>query len=397
MNNKPKKSLPTKSRRTQSENSFSKPKSEKRSTDTNVKEFSKKRFNSRQSDTHSDIQKEDKKSYTRKRSSSFENRNQEEREYRKPSTRKQTAKFGNNERESTPSKKLYSIYANRGDRPNNRKSSGHNKSFDKRKPYSKANKGKRYQEEAYPDEHMKFEWPIRLNRYISNAGICGRRDADKLILDGYITVNGQIVTELGTKVEKRDEVKYRGNKILPEKPIYILMNKPKNYITTTKDESDRQTVMDLIKDEIDVRVYPVGRLDRKTTGVLLLTNDGELAQKLTHPSFDVKKIYEVTLKSKATLEELEKLATGIELEDGVAYADLIAFPDANNKTIVGIEIHSGKNRIVRRMFEALGHTVEKLDRVSFGPFTKKGVERGKFRFLKNSEIAQLKRAKKKLS
>ncbi|MCZ2129428.1 MAG: rRNA pseudouridine synthase, partial [Bacteroidia bacterium] len=273
----------------------------------------------------------------------------------------------------------------------------HKKPFDKKKSYGKDNFNKKYKDEDNADEHMKFEWPIRLNRYISNAGICARREADKLIVDGLVTVNGTVVTELGSKVNKRDIVKYKGNKILPEKPIYILMNKPKNYITSTKDESDRQTVMDLISDEIDVRVYPIGRLDRKTSGVLLLTNDGELAQKLTHPAFEVKKIYEVTLEKEISNEELAQLADGIELEDGFIHADEIALANTIEKNVVGIEIHSGKNRIVRRMFEHIGHTVVKLDRVMFGPFTKKGVERGKYRFLKNAEIAQLKRAKKKLS
>ncbi|MCO6495637.1 MAG: rRNA pseudouridine synthase [Bacteroidetes bacterium] len=278
----------------------------------------------------------------------------------------------------------------------NSKSDLQKKRFNKVKNYRKDKKAELTKEKGYEDEFMKFDWPIRLNRYISNAGICGRREADKLITDGLVSVNGKVVTELGTKVDKRDIVKYKGNKILPEKPVYLLMNKPKNYITTTKDESGRQTVMDLISDEIDVRVYPIGRLDRKTTGVLLLTNDGELAQKLTHPSFEVKKIYEVTLAKNVTQAELEKLADGIELEDGMIHADAISYANTEDKNVIGIEIHSGKNRIVRRMFEHLGHTVEKLDRVSFGPFTKKGVERGKFRFLKNAEIAQLKRAKKKL-
>jgi 23S rRNA pseudouridine2605 synthase len=258
----------------------------------------------------------------------------------------------------------------------------------------KNNRRKRDEEEFKEEE--KFDWPIRLNRFVSNAGICSRRDADALIEKGLFQINGKEVTELGAKVNKKDVVTYKGKKILPELPVYILINKPKDCITTTSDEAGRRTVMDLVTEATDARIYPVGRLDRNTTGVLLLTNDGEVAQKLTHPSFEIRKVYEVTLEEKASVGQLEQLAAGIELEDGVSFADSVAFPDPTNKRVVGIEIHSGKNRIVRRMFEALGHQVVKLDRVMFGPFTKKGLDRGKYRFLKNSEISQLKRAKKRL-
>lgn len=237
---------------------------------------------------------------------------------------------------------------------------------------------------------------VRLNKYLANAGICSRREADDLIAQGLVTVNGQVVTEMGYKVKKEDVVKYDGRKILPEPYVYILMNKPKDFITTTEDDKGRKTVMDLLADKVPQRVFPIGRLDRNTTGVLLLTNDGEVAQALTHPSFEIKKVYHVVLDKKVSGNELDKLVSGIDLEDGTVFADAATFVDNEDRRHVGIEIHSGKNRVVRRMFEALGYDVEKLDRVSMGIFTKKDLPRGKWRFLTQSEIGFLMKLKSKI-
>jgi 23S rRNA pseudouridine2605 synthase len=229
----------------------------------------------------------------------------------------------------------------------------------------------------------------RLNRYIANAGICSRREADELIASGQISVNGKIITEMGYKVSTDDVVKL-GKKILnPEKFVYILINKPKDYITTTEDPEERKTVLDLIKGACFERVYPVGRLDRNTTGLLLMTNDGELAKKLTHPSSEIRKIYQAELDKPITTEDFEKLQLGLELEDGFIKPDEagIVTPDA---MVVGLEIHSGRNRIVRRMFEHLGYTVQKLDRTVFAGLDKKDLPRGKWRFLAEKEVVKLK-------
>ncbi len=230
---------------------------------------------------------------------------------------------------------------------------------------------------------------IRLNRYISNAGIASRRDADELIASGQITVNGKEVTEMGYKVKPSDVVKY-GKKILNrEKLVYILLNKPKDFITTTEDPNERKTVMDLVANACEERVYPVGRLDRNTTGLLLLTNDGELAEKLSHPSNEIRKIYQVELDKPITTEHFEAIKNGVELEDGFIKADDLALvtPDAE---VVGIEIHSGKNRIVRRIFESFGYEVLKLDRTTYAGLNKKDVPRGKWRFLTEKEVIRLK-------
>lgn len=265
------------------------------------------------------------------------------------------------------------------------------------RPRSKDNTGQRDSRVGRgPNVKSETTWPMRLNRYIAMSGICARREADKLIEQGVVKVNGVVVTELGAKVQEGDNIKVDGRKIQPEKPIYMIMNKPKDCITTTDDEEGRHTVMDLVKNFTDQRVYPVGRLDRNTTGVLLLTNDGDLAQKLTHPSFEVRKLYQVTLDKNANNGVLEQLLKGVELEDGVVAADSVAFPDPSDKKNIGIEIHSGKNRVIRRMFEALGFEVEKLDRVMFGPFTKKNIARGKFRLLTDHELGLLKKAKKRI-
>ncbi|MDP2174973.1 MAG: pseudouridine synthase [Bacteroidota bacterium] len=230
---------------------------------------------------------------------------------------------------------------------------------------------------------------IRLNKYIAQSGICSRREADDLIKKGLVMVNQNIITEMGFKVKPNDMVKYQGKIILSEPFVYIIMNKPKDFITTTEDDKGRKTVMDLLVDKVNERVFPIGRLDRNTTGVLIITNDGELSQMLTHPSFEIKKVYHVVLDKKVAQKDLDQLVEGIELEDGIVHADAVAYVESDDKRHVGIEIHSGKNRIVRRMFEHLGYDVEKLDRVSFGAFTKKDLPRGKWRHLNNYELATI--------
>ncbi|MGD9931151.1 MAG: pseudouridine synthase [Mangrovibacterium sp.] len=231
---------------------------------------------------------------------------------------------------------------------------------------------------------------IRLNRFIANAGICSRREADKLITEGEITVNGQVVTELGAKVSKSDRVEYKGKPLDTEKKVYLLLNKPRGYVTTLDDPHAEHTVMELVENACDERIYPVGRLDKETSGVLLFTNDGELATKLTHPSFERKKIYHVFLNEPFLEEHLEQVKKGIELEDGMIAADTISYVDENDKTQVGIEIHSGKNRIVRRIFAHFGYKVARLDRVFFAGLTKKNLPRGRWRFLTPKEIGFLK-------
>ena len=230
---------------------------------------------------------------------------------------------------------------------------------------------------------------IRLNRYISNAGICSRRDADKLILSGDITINGKVVKELGMKVNFKDNVMYKGKKLNPERKVYILLNKPKNCVTTSSDPQDRMTVIDLVKSACEERIYPVGRLDRQTTGVLLLTNDGDLSKKLTHPSSKIKKIYHIFTKEPVSIEHIKQIAQGINLTDGFIKADEISYVD-NDPYQIGIEIHSGKNRIVRRIFEHLGYQIEKLDRVYFAGLTKKTLSKGKWRYLTDKEVTFLK-------
>ena len=231
---------------------------------------------------------------------------------------------------------------------------------------------------------------IRLNKYIANSGLCSRREADELIQSGRITVNNEKVTELGTKVQPTDEVRYKGKLLRNERPVYILLNKPKDYVTTVKDKHAQKTVMDLLQGACPQRVYPVGRLDRNTTGVLLLTNDGELAKRLTHPRYKKKKVYHVVLDKPVTKKHLEQMAEGIQLEDETVAADAVSYPDPGDKTQIGIEIHTGQNRVVRRMFEALGYRIKKLDRVYFAGLTKKNLKRGRWRFLTRKEISRLK-------
>lgn len=235
------------------------------------------------------------------------------------------------------------------------------------------------------------ETPIPLNKFVAHAGICGRREAVEIIKKGEIIVNNEAITNPAHKVTDNDTVKYKGKRIFAiANAVYILLNKPKDYITTLDDPNGRKTVLDLIKGATPQRVYPVGRLDRNTTGVLLLTNDGELAQKLTHPSYQIKKIYEVGLDKVVSKKDIESLVTGLTLEDGFIQADAAAYVDMQDKSLVGIEIHSGRNRIVRRMFEHLGYKVTKLDRVLFANLTKKNVNRGKWRMLNEKEVRLLK-------
>ena len=241
----------------------------------------------------------------------------------------------------------------------------------------------------YKETHVDPNEPIRLNKYLANAGVCSRREADDFIQAGVVTVNGQVVTELGTKVLRGDEVKFHDQPVTLEKKVYVLLNKPKDYVTTSDDPQQRKTVMDLVKDACPERIYPVGRLDRNTTGVLLLTNDGEIASKLTHPKFLKKKVYHVYLDKNVTMHDMQQIASGIELEDGEIHADAIEYADDHDKSQVGIEIHSGKNRIVRRIFESLGYRVTKLDRVQFAGLTKKNLRRGDWRFLTEQEVDML--------
>ena len=231
--------------------------------------------------------------------------------------------------------------------------------------------------------------PLRLNKFLANAGICSRREADEFIQAGVVTVNGEVVTELGTKILRTDEVKFHDQPVKIEKKVYVLLNKPKDYVTTSDDPQQRKTVMDLVKNACPERIYPVGRLDRNTTGVLLLTNDGDLASKLTHPKYLKKKIYHVYLDKNVTAHDLQQIAEGIQLEDGEIKADDVQYAHPTDKKQVGIEIHSGKNRIVRRIFESLGYHVQKLDRVQFAGLTKKNLKRGDWRYLTEEEVDRL--------
>ena len=233
---------------------------------------------------------------------------------------------------------------------------------------------------------------VRLNRFIANAGICSRREADTLIPEGVVEINGKIVTELGTKVKLSDVVKVNGKKIEGEKKQYLLLNKPKDYITTMDDPKDRKTVLDLVGKACMERVYPVGRLDRATTGLLLFTNDGEMTKKLTHPSSNIKKVYQVSLDKNVTQKDMMRLVEGVELEDGVVAVDKVMYAkDGVDKSIITLDLHSGKNRVIRRMMEQLNYKVLRLDRIQFAGLTKKDIPRGRFRFLTEKEIGFLHR------
>ncbi len=253
-------------------------------------------------------------------------------------------------------------------------------------PHAKYSQKKRLE---YKEENYDPTVPLRLNKFLANAGVCSRRDADKYIEAGVVSVNGAVVTELGAKVLRTDEIRFHDNLVKLEKKVYVLLNKPKGYVTTSEDPQNRKTVMDLVANACPERIYPVGRLDRNTTGVLLLTNDGEMASKLTHPKFLKKKIYHVTADRNVSAADIQRIAEGITLDDGLIKADAVEYAHPTDKKQVGIEIHSGKNRIVRRIFESLGYHVTKLDRVYFAGLTKKNVRRGDWRYLTEKEVQML--------
>ena len=271
------------------------------------------------------------------------------------------------------------------------------KDFERRDSYNKSNtRSSRYGDKKMASDREKFsksgkkdDGKIRLNKYIANSGVCSRREADEYIAAGVVTVNGATITEMGYKVSPGDVVKFHDKPLRSEKLVYVLLNKPKDFITTTDDDRDRRTVMNLLHGTGKERIYPVGRLDRSTTGVLLFTNDGELTKKLTHPSHEIKKIYQVELDKPLKPSDLEKIKEGIKLEDGVAEVDEIIY-SGDTKKVVGMELHSGRNRIVRRIFESLDYRVVKLDRVYFAGLTKKDLSRGRWRFLNEMEISMLK-------
>lgn len=271
----------------------------------------------------------------------------------------------------------------------NRTTGGYNRQPQRRAGYDPHAKYSQKKRLEYKEENYDPTVPMRLNKFLANTGVCSRRDADKYIEAGVVSVNGVVVTELGTKVLRTDEIKFHDNPVNIEKKVYVLLNKPKGYVTTSDDPQNRKTVMDLVHNACPERIYPVGRLDRNTTGVLLLTNDGELASKLTHPKFLKKKIYHVTTDQNVSAADLRQIAEGITLEDGEIKADEIEYASATDKKQVGIEIHSGKNRIVRRIFESLGYHVVKLDRVYFAGLTKKNVRRGDWRYLTEKEVQML--------
>ncbi len=250
--------------------------------------------------------------------------------------------------------------------------------------------GKNMRKKSFTELKNKPIELIRLNKYIANSGLCSRREADEFIKHGLVTVNGKVVSELGTKVSEKDVIKFKGKLLMKERKVYVLLNKPKDYITTTGDPYAKKIVFDLLKYACKERIYPVGRLDRMTTGVLLLTNDGDLTKKLTHPKFNKKKIYHISLDKNLKKTDMVNISEGIYLEDGFISADAIAYVDPNDNKQVGLEIHSGRNRIIRRVFEHLGYRIVKLDRVYFAGLTKKGLQRGKWRYLTEKEITMLK-------
>ncbi len=319
----------------------------------------------------------------------------QQRSYERPYERREG---GYQQREQRPYQRGEGGYQQREQRPYQRREGGYQQregGYQKRPfrprtgdydPNAKYSLKKRieYKEINYdPNE------PVRLNKFLANAGVCSRREADTFIQAGVVSVNGKVVTELGTKVLRTDEVLFHDQAVRMEKKVYVLLNKPKDYVTTTDDPQNRKTVMELVKDVCRERIYPVGRLDRNTTGVLLLTNDGEMASKLTHPQFLKKKIYHVHLDKALTAADMHHLAEGITLEDGPMKADAIEYVKEDDRKQVGVEIHSGKNRIVRRMFEYFGYRVTKLDRVYFAGLTKKNVRRGDWRFLTEKEVTML--------
>ena len=297
--------------------------------------------------------------------------------------------YGNNAGGDRPYRPRYNSEG--GDRP--QRSYGNRDSYSRPirrtadyDPNAKYSKKKQIE---YKEQFVDPNEPIRLNKFLANAGVCSRREADEFITAGVVSVNGEVVTELGTKIKRGDEVKFHDQAVSIERKIYVLLNKPKDTVTTSDDPQARRTVMDLVKGACSERIYPVGRLDRNTTGVLLLTNDGDLASKLTHPKYLKKKIYHVHLDKNLTKADMEQIAAGIQLDDGEIQADAISYTDDFKKDQVGIEIHSGKNRIVRRIFESLGYKVVKLDRVFFAGLNKKGLRRGDWRYLSEAEVNYL--------
>ena len=296
--------------------------------------------------------------------------------------------YGNNAGGDRPFRPRYNSNGDRPQRPYGNRDS-YSRPIRRTGDYDPNAKYSKKKQIEYKEQFVDPNEPIRLNKFLANAGVCSRREADEFITAGVVSVNGEVVTELGTKIKRGDEVKFHDQTVSIERKIYVLLNKPKDTVTTSDDPQARRTVMDLVKGACDERIYPVGRLDRNTTGVLLLTNDGDLASKLTHPSFKKKKIYHVWLDKNVAIEDMEKIANGLELEDGEIHADAISYASEDDKSQVGIEIHSGRNRIVRRIFESLGYHVTKLDRVYFAGLTKKNLGRGKWRYLNEREVNAL--------
>lgn len=293
--------------------------------------------------------------------------------------------YGNNAGGDRPFRPRYNSNGDRPQRPYGNRDS-YSRPIRRTGDYDPNAKYSKKKQIEYKEQFVDPNEPIRLNKFLANAGVCSRREADEFITAGVVSVNGEVVRELGTKIKRGDEVKFHDQTVSIERKIYVLLNKPKDTVTTSDDPQARRTVMDLVKGACDERIYPVGRLDRNTTGVLLLTNDGDLASKLTHPKYLKKKIYHVHLDKNLTKADMEQIAAGIQLDDGEIQADAISYTDDFKKDEVGIEIHSGKNRIVRRIFESLGYKVVKLDRVFFAGLTKKGLRRGEWRYLTEQEV-----------
>ena len=293
--------------------------------------------------------------------------------------------YGNNAGGDRPFRPRYNSNGDRPQRPYGNRDS-YSRPIRRTGDYDPNAKYSKKKQIEYKEQFVDPNEPIRLNKFLANAGVCSRREADEFITAGVVSVNGEVVTELGTKIKRGDEVKFHDQTVSIERKIYVLLNKPKDTVTTSDDPQARRTVMDLVKGACDERIYPVGRLDRNTTGVLLLTNDGDLASKLPHPKYLKKKIYHVHLDKNLTKADMEQIAAGIQLDDGEIQADAISYTDDFKKDEVGIEIHSGKNRIVRRIFESLGYKVVKLDRVFFAGLTKKGLRRGEWRYLTEQEV-----------
>ena len=296
--------------------------------------------------------------------------------------------YGNNAGGDRPFRPRYNSNGDRPQRPYGNRDS-YSRPIRRTGDYDPNAKYSKKKQIEYKEQFVDPNEPIRLNKFLANAGVCSRREADEFITAGVVSVNGEVVTELGTKIKRSDVVKFHDEPVSIERKVYVLLNKPKDTVTTSDDPQERRTVMDLVKGACNERIYPVGRLDRNTTGVLLLTNDGDLASKLTHPKFLKKKIYHVHLDKNLTKADMDQIAAGIQLEDGEIHADAISYTDDFKKDQVGIEIHSGKNRIVRRIFESLGYKVVKLDRVFFAGLTKKGLRRGDWRYLSEAEVNYL--------